>query len=98
MAEELMPSVTLQFGKPQPRGAAVTAKCAAGTLPDPPKLSLNTIAVHGGATHAEHDRGSAVAPIYQSTTFAQSPEEVASNSFRYTRLNNNPNQLVRAAS
>ena len=58
-------------------------------------LSLNTLSVHGGHREA-HDRGSAVTPIYQSTTFLQEPEKIGYEAALYHRSNNCPNTVVRA--
>ena len=48
------------------------------------ELSLNTIAVHGGP-RVENERGSAVPPIYQSTTFLQRPEDIGYEAAMYHR-------------
>ena len=43
-------------------------------------------------------QGSAILPIYQTTTFSQREEDITYESVRYTRCCNNPNQEVRTTS
>ncbi len=52
---------------------------------------LETLAVQG--TTREHSEGSAVQPIFQSSTFLFQGEQ-GYDSVRYTRCNNNPNHKV----
>ena len=55
------------------------------------ELSLNTIAVHGGP-RTENERGSAVPPIYQTTTFLQRPEDIGYHAAMYHRFDGSDGQ------